>query len=133
MATDRSGDEIRLHGLNAILAVLARRPGAIRKVWLREDRIPVLQPLLKWCAANRVGYRVVEDDDLRKLAASSHHEGVVADVLREPPLVLADWLERVPAALRHFVRQHGSVQGFDNLHRRRSRRDRGAGRGNPGL
>ncbi|HET8819412.1 MAG TPA: RNA methyltransferase substrate-binding domain-containing protein, partial [Xanthomonadaceae bacterium] len=70
--------ELRLHGLNAILAVHARRPGAIRKLWLREDRIGALQPLLKWCAAHRVGYRVVEDEDLRKLAATTHHEGVVA-------------------------------------------------------
>ena len=59
-------DELRLHGLNAILAVHARRPGAIRKVWLREDRVPALQSLLKWCAAHRVGYRLVGEDDLRR-------------------------------------------------------------------
>lgn len=89
--------EIRLHGLNAILAVHARRPGSIRKLWLREDRIPALQPLLKWCVANRVGYRVVEDEDLRRLAASTHHEGVVADVLREEPQALTTWLRALPA------------------------------------
>src|SRR5690606_33923898 len=96
MAADRSGDEVRLHGLNAIRAVQARRPGAIRKLWLREDRILVLQPLLKWCVANRVGYRVVEDEDLRRLAATSHHEGVVADVLRAEPAPLATWLRDLP-------------------------------------
>lgn len=88
--------ELRLHGLNAILAVHARRPGAIRKLWLREDRIGALQPVLKWCAAHRVGYRVVEDEDLRKLAATTHHEGVVADVLREEPQLLTTWLRALP-------------------------------------
>lgn len=89
--------EVRLYGLNAIRAVHARRPDALRKLWLREDRIPALQPLLKWCAAHRVGYRVVEDEDLRRLAASAHHEGVVADVLREEPQPLTGWLHALPA------------------------------------
>lgn len=84
--------ELRLYGLNAIRAVFDKRPDAIRKLYLAEARIPQLQPLLKWCVANRVGYRVVDDADLQKLAASSHHEGVVADVLREEPQPLTTWL-----------------------------------------
>ena len=85
-------EEQRLYGLNAVRAVFARRPRAIRKLYLAQARIPQLQPLLKWCVANRIGYRVVAEDDLRKLAASSHHEGVVADVLREEPASLTAWL-----------------------------------------
>ncbi len=88
--------ELRLYGLNAVRAVFARRPQAIRKLYLAEARIPQLQPLLKWCVANRVGYRVVEQDDLQKLAASAHHEGVIADVLREEPLSMAPWLRELP-------------------------------------
>jgi len=97
--TDDTGEdrrELRLYGRNAIDAVFARRPEAIRKLYLLEARIPQMQPLLKWCAANRVGYRVVGEDDLRKLAASTHHEGIVADVLRETPLSLGDWLSALP-------------------------------------
>ncbi|QNN70442.1 TrmH family RNA methyltransferase [Thermomonas carbonis] len=89
--------ELRLHGLNAIRAVFAKRPQAIRKLYLAEARIPQLQPLLKWCVANRVGYRVVEDADLQKLAASTHHEGVVAEVLREDAQPLSSWLRDLPA------------------------------------
>jgi len=84
---------MRLYGLNALQAVFARRPQAIRKLYLAPERIAQLQPLLKWCVANRVGYRVVDEaDELRKLAASTHHEGVVADVLRQAPAALSDWL-----------------------------------------
>jgi TrmH RNA methyltransferase len=95
-APARRDIELRLYGLNAIRAVFARRPDAIRKLYLAEARIPQLQPLLKWCVASHVGYRVVEEDDLRKLAASSHHEGVVADVLREEPAALTTWLRELP-------------------------------------
>ncbi|MDQ3039022.1 MAG: rRNA methyltransferase [Pseudomonadota bacterium] len=93
---DRREIELRIHGLNAVSAVFARRPQAIRKLYLLEARIPQVQPLLKWCVANRVGYRVVEEADLHKLAASAHHEGVVADVLRAEPEPLTSWLRGLP-------------------------------------
>ena len=88
--------ELRLYGLNAVHAVFSRRPQAIRKLYLIESRIPALQPLLKWCVANRVGYRVVEEQDLDRLAASTHHEGVIAEVLREEPLAMSNWLRDLP-------------------------------------
>lgn len=96
-ARERRDAELRLYGLNALKAVFAQRPQAIRKLYLAEARIPQLQPLLKWCVANRVGYRVVEEGDLQKLAASAHHEGVVAEVRREEPQSLAAWLRDLPA------------------------------------
>ena len=77
-ARQRRDVELRLYGLNAVRAVFARRPQSIRKLYLAEARIPQLQPLLKWCVANRVGYRVVEQDDLQKLAASAHHDDAMA-------------------------------------------------------
>ena len=94
---ERRNAELRLYGLNALYAVYARRPHAIRKLYLSETRIPALQPLLKWCVAHRVGYRVVDEADLQKLAASTHHEGVVADVLRAEQSSLSEWLRELPA------------------------------------
>ncbi len=93
----RGNDELRLYGWNAVQALFDKRPQALRKLYLAEALIPRLQPLLKWCVANRVGYRVVEEGDLNKLAATTHHEGVVADVLRAPMLELGEWLESLPA------------------------------------
>ncbi|WP_421567506.1 TrmH family RNA methyltransferase [Stenotrophomonas sp. PD6] len=93
----RGNDELRLYGWNAVQSLFERRPQALRKLYLAEELIPRLQPLLKWCVANRVGYRVVEEGDLNKLAATTHHEGVVADVLRAPMIALDDWLAALPA------------------------------------
>ena len=91
-----AGREVRIHGLNAVRAVHARRPDAIRKLYLSQARVADLKPLLAWCAAHRVGYRIVEDGDLQKLAASQHHEGVVADVLRAPMPGVQAWLDALP-------------------------------------
>lgn len=92
--SEASRSEVRLYGFNAIRAVFDKRPEAIRKLYLAESRIPDLKPLLAWCVKHRVGYRVVEETDLNKLAASAHHEGVVADVLRVEPEPLASWLQK---------------------------------------
>ncbi len=93
----RGNDELRLYGWNAVQALFEHRPQALRKLYLTESLIPRMQPVLKWCVANRVGYRVVEDGDLNKLAATTHHEGLVADVLRAPMLELEEWLATLPA------------------------------------
>ena len=95
-AAGSARDELRLYGLNAVQAVFAKRAEAIRKVYLTESRIQALKPLLAWCVKQRVGYRVVEEGDMDRLAASTHHEGVVADVRKVEPLPMADWLRALP-------------------------------------
>ena len=89
--------ELRLYGVNAVREVFARRPQALRKLYLDEARLDGFRDVLKWCAANRVGYRIVSGEDLRRLAASSHHEGVVADVARAPMPALHEWLAQLAA------------------------------------
>lgn len=87
--------ELRLHGLNAVLAVYASAPERLRKIYLADQRVSDLKELLKWCAQHRVGYRVVDEGDLAKLAQTTHHEGVVADVLPPVELDLEVWLSGV--------------------------------------
>lgn len=89
--------ETRLYGLNACLAAFEKRPEALRKVYLTEARIPTMKPVLAWCVKHRLGYRVVEDEDLDKLTSSRHHEGVCFEILRSPPLDLAGLLSLQPA------------------------------------
>ena len=96
--SQQRGEEIRLYGLNACLAAFAKRPEALRKVYLTEARIPALQAMLAWCVKNRLGYRVVEETDLDKLTGSRHHEGVCCDLVRAPPLDLGRLLATLPEA-----------------------------------
>jgi TrmH RNA methyltransferase len=88
----RDAAEVRLYGLNACRAAFAARPQDLRKVYLAESRISVLRDVLAWCVKHRLGYRVVENTDLDKLAASSHHEGVVFELLRASQPTLEDLL-----------------------------------------
>ncbi|WP_031327643.1 TrmH family RNA methyltransferase, partial [Xanthomonas phaseoli] len=95
-AANSNAREVRLYGINAVQAVFQARPQALRKLYLSEARIPQFKALLAWCVTQRIGYRVVEEADLSKLAASAHHEGVVAEVLRVAPQPLQEWLAALP-------------------------------------
>lgn len=88
--------EFRIYGLNACLAAFKKRPDSIRKLWLLESRIPKLTDLLAFCVKNKIGYNVVENEDLEKLTASAHHEGVCLAVLPQPELALSTWLMSIP-------------------------------------
>ena len=90
--TQRMPVEQRYYGLNACLALFARRPEALRKVWLLESRIPALKPVLAHCVKQRLGYTVVETTDLEKLSGSAHHEGVVFGAMAPVEQPLTAWL-----------------------------------------
>lgn len=75
--------EQKIYGLNAVRAAFAARPQSLRKVYLLESRLGDLRELLAHCVRERLGYRVVPADDMDRLCASQHHEGVC--VLMTPP------------------------------------------------
>lgn len=89
--------EFRIYGLNACQAAFKNRPESIRKLWLLESRIPKFTALLAFCVKNKIGYNVVENEDLEKLTGSAHHEGACLAVLPQAELPLSTWLMSVPA------------------------------------
>ena len=89
--------EFRIYGLNACLAAFKKRPDSIRKLWLLESRIPKLTELLAFCVKNKIGYNVVENEDLEKLTSSAHHEGLCLALLPKQEQHLSSWLMEVPA------------------------------------
>jgi len=90
--TPRPVPEQRMYGLNACLALFAKRPQALRKVWLLESRIPALKAVVAYCVKQRLGYTVVEAVDLEKLSGSAHHEGVVFAAMPAEEVALSAWL-----------------------------------------
>ena len=95
-AAPTGSNEQRIYGLNACRALFARRPDSVRKVWLLESRIPDLKPVLAHCVKHRLGYTIVEEDDLERLSGSAHHEGVVFGALPAPEWPLSTWLRELP-------------------------------------
>jgi len=94
--TQRREVETRIYGRNACLAAFARRPQDLRKVYLTEARISEFKPVLAWCVKHRLGYRVVENDDLDRLTEAQHHEGVCFEMRRHAPLSVAELARACP-------------------------------------
>ncbi len=92
----RNSDEVRVYGRNACLAAFAHRPDDLRKVYLIETRIADFKAVLAWCVKHRLGYRVVEADDLDRLTDTQHHEGVCFELRRQATLGLAELLRACP-------------------------------------
>ena len=90
------GEEVRVYGRNACLAVFAKRAQDVRKIYLTEARIAEFKPVLAWCVQQRIGYRVVENEDLDRLTESQHHEGVCFDARRLAPSPLRALLRDIP-------------------------------------
>lgn len=70
-------DEQKFYGVHACQALFQRRPDDIVRVYLTEDRMKAFGPLLKQCARDRKAYHIVTPEDMERIAASVHHEGIV--------------------------------------------------------
>ena len=95
--------EFRAYGYNACLAAFKKRPESIRKLWLLESRIPKFTELLAYCVKNKIGYNIVENEDLEKLTSSAHHEGVCLSLLPQPELALSTLSMSVPEGACLFI------------------------------
>ncbi len=104
----RRADELRLHGVNACLAAFAHRPEGLRKLWLTQANLPAFRAVLAWCVQRRIGYRVVESDEIERLTGSSHHEDVCMAMQRTVAPSLAQLLAAIePAAPTLLLWLHG--------------------------
>jgi TrmH RNA methyltransferase len=85
----------KVYGLNAALAVFAHRPeDIVRIAHTREVRRPIAD-MLRATAARHVPYKEVEEEELARIADSTHHEGLCLTVRRRLPFTLEALAERL--------------------------------------
>lgn len=71
-------DEQTLYGVKACLAFLEHRPHDLIRLYHAPHMRQQLKEILPWAAARRIPYRELDEEGLRKVAKSTHHEGLVA-------------------------------------------------------
>lgn len=82
--------ELAVCGLEAVRAVVAVRPGAVRRFFYTSDRAREFGNFCGRLASGRKPYRLVEAAELEKLCGTAHHQGVVAMVDDAPPAAVTD-------------------------------------------
>lgn len=69
--------EFTLYGWNACMRLFEKRPQDILRALFTKERSRDLAEVKKYCRTRKLPYRLLTPEDLSKVAASVHHEGVV--------------------------------------------------------
>ena len=69
--------EFTFYGWNACMRLFANRPQDILRVLFAKERSSGLAKVKDYCRSRKLPYRLLTTEDLNKVAASVHHEGVV--------------------------------------------------------
>ncbi|QOH80313.1 tRNA/rRNA methyltransferase [Plesiomonas shigelloides] len=86
-------EETRIYGENACQVLFANRPDVIVRGWFTPQVTPRFSDTLRWMAANRKAYHVVDAEEMAKVAGSEHHGGVCLLIKKRRPLHLLDYLD----------------------------------------
>lgn len=87
--------EVKYYGLSACRAIWRHRPQDVIRIYLHTSRVDDLRDVLKWAAAERKAYHIVENEDLEKLTESTHHQGVCMLALEHESLDFAQLKQRL--------------------------------------
>lgn len=86
-------NETKVYSANACRVLFQQRPESVIRLYVSEKMAPKFADVMKYLAATKKAYHIVDDAELEKVAASGHHGGVVMLVKRKPVLTLAQYLQ----------------------------------------
>ncbi|WP_434525540.1 tRNA/rRNA methyltransferase [Photorhabdus asymbiotica] len=89
-------EETRIYGENACQAMFKNRSEAIVRAWFIESVTPRFRNALKWMAANRKAYHVVDEAELTKVSGTEHHGGVCFLIKKRSGLDVETYLKDAP-------------------------------------
>lgn len=87
-------EETRVYGENACQALFNSRPDAIVRAWFIQSVTPRFREALRYLAANRKAYHVVEEDELVKASGTEHHGGVCFIIKKHLGISVNEWLSQ---------------------------------------
>lgn len=102
-------EETKVQGENACRVCFRERPDAVVKMYLEQSMAAKFADVMKYLAANKKAYHLVDNAELEKISGSSHHGGVVFVVKRKPEQTLAAYL----AANKH--KKHDCLLALDGV------------------
>jgi TrmH RNA methyltransferase len=93
MRKPSSVKELKYYGIHACLAIGEYRPGDIIRVYIDASNVKTFRPILKWCADNKKAYHIVTVEELDKVSASVHHEGICILARESGPISAEDFFK----------------------------------------
>lgn len=96
-------EETRVYGENACQALFVSRPEAIVRAWFVQSVTPRFREALRWMAANRKAYHVVDEAELVKVSGTEHHGGVCFLIKKRRGLQAENYLRQVASQKKDCV------------------------------
>ncbi len=90
-------EETRVYGENACQSLFQSRPDCIVRAWFIQSVTPRFKEALRWMAANRKAYHVVDDAELTKASGTEHHGGVCFLIKKRNGVAVTKWLSGAEA------------------------------------
>ena len=90
-------EETRVYGENACQALFQSRPDAIVRAWFIQSVTPRFKEALRWMAANRKAYHVVDEAELAKASGTEHHGGVCFLIKKRNGTTVKQWVNQAGA------------------------------------
>ncbi len=87
-------EETRVYGENACQALFQSRPEAIVRAWFVQSVTARFREVLRWLAANRKAYHVVDGAELTKASGTEHHGGVCFIIKKRLSMAVSEWLSQ---------------------------------------
>ncbi len=97
MLRRQRAEETRVYGENACQALFQSRPEAIVRAWFIQSVTPRFKEALRWMAANRKAYHVVDEAELAKASGTEHHGGVCFLIKKRHGTSVAQWVAKAEA------------------------------------
>ncbi len=94
MLRRQRAEETRVYGENACQALFQSRPEAIVRAWFIQSVTPRFKEALRWMAANRKAYHVVDEAELAKASGTDHHGGVCFLIKKRHGTSVAQWVAK---------------------------------------
>lgn len=90
-------EETRVYGENACQSLFRNRPESIVRAWFIQGVTPRFKEALRWMAANRKAYHVVDDAELAKASGTERHGGVCFLIKKRNGLAVEQWISTAEA------------------------------------
>ncbi len=87
-------EETRVYGENACQALFQSRPDSIVRAWFIQSVTPRFKEALRWMAANRKAYHVVDDAEITKASGTEHHGGVCFLIKKRNGMTVKQWVSQ---------------------------------------
>ena len=106
-------ERTKYYGVQCCLAIFEHRRTDIKRIFVTPEREEAFDHVLEWAERKRVPFKIAEYDEIARVAATEHHEGVMIEARPLKLLAPGDLVRKVTDLQRGVILL---MEGVENPH-----------------